>query len=86
MKVSDMRASYDVPVDNTLVQTFSGALSHPLHGECFCIIYRAVRNDSGIAREATIRQLKQHEPNVGFWTGDVIQYFDQHGALLEEVK
>ena len=85
MGIQDMRAQYTVPIDNTLEQTISGVFNHPEYGKCLCTIYRAVRNDNGIARDATIRQLKKGGPNVEFWDGDVIQYYDMHGELVEEV-
>ena len=86
MDIQDMRAQYTVPIDSALVKTFDAITEHPKYGQVHCMIYRTCRNDNGIAREATIRSLKSHEPDVGFWPGDVIRYYDLHGELLEEVS
>lgn len=86
MDIQDMRGRYTIPTDNTLVKTFDGVLHETQYGTVHCVIYRAVRNDNGIAREATIRKLKKSEPNVGFWDGDVIQYYDMHGELIGDMN
>lgn len=78
------RPVYSTHIDNNLYKTFEGQVDHPVHGLVFCIIHRSVRNDSGPTRKKTVDTLKAHEPNVGFWDGDWVQYFDSYGTLVEE--
>jgi hypothetical protein len=68
----------------TLVLTYDGPTDHPFFGTCRTRIYRAIGNDSGMKIRMTIELLKKYEPKVGMWTGDVIQYIDDTGFVLEE--
>lgn len=45
-------------------------------------IYRAIGNDSRMKILMTRDQLAKHEPNVGMWVGDRIEYW-QDERLIE---
>lgn len=69
----------------SLALTHQSRIMHPSHGVCEVWIFRAVGNDSGVTAQRTLDQLKDAEPHVGLWPGDIIQY--RNGSqVLEEIK
>lgn len=82
--MSQLRYRARVRPEQTLVMTYDEHTNHPRFGPITMRIFRAIGNDSGLKVRMTADLLKKHEPNVQLWPGDVIQYIDMHGKLLEE--
>jgi len=85
MKVEEVNAMY-MPKPRDVVLTHYGMFIHPDYGVCRQVIFRAIGNDNGVAANLTKVSLKNNEPNVGLWPGDIIQYLRLDGVVLEEIR
>lgn len=91
MKVEDGRGFYFVAAPkykepNYVVTTYNEWVMHMVYGQCRMVIKRAVGNDSHLKANMTKQALEAHEPNVGMWPGDVIEYYDPEGRLIERIQ
>jgi hypothetical protein len=91
MKVEDSRGFYFVAAPkfkepNYRVTTYNEWILHLVHGHCRMVIQRAVGNDSRLKARMTKEALEAHEPSVGMWPGDIIEYFEPDGRLIERIS
>jgi hypothetical protein len=49
------------------------------------VIRRVVGNDSHLKAQMNKEALAKHEPNVGMWPGDLIEYYALYGGLLDHI-
>ena len=82
--MSELRYRAQVRPEQTFVMTYDEHTNHPRYGPITMRIWRAIGNDSGLKTQLTADLLKKHEPNVALWPGDVIQYIDGFGNIIEE--
>ena len=83
--ISQLRYRAQVRPEQTLVMTYDEHTNHPRFGPITMRIWRAIGNDSALKVQMTADILKKSEPNVSLWPGDVIQYIDGFGNVIEEV-
>lgn len=91
MKLEDPRSFHFIVSPNSKqpnfrVTTFDAEVLHLVHGHCRMVIRRAVGNDSHLKAQMTKEALAKHEPNVGMWPGDFIEYHALGGGLLERIE
>lgn len=82
MKLNDVTQHYQVEGRDTVL-TYDTYIIHEKYGIVRMRAHRRVGNDSGLKSKMTADLLKRHEPDVGMWPGDVLEYFDVYGQLLE---
>jgi len=66
------------------VLTHTTHVMHDIHGYCMMKIYRSIPNDSLCNIEKARRWIALHEPKVGWWEGDRIEYWKNETCV--EVK